>query len=326
MSTANFSALCFGKLPAFGDFVRYNASSPDMMAFDRWLQEGIFLAKNKLATAWEEIYPKAPFYHFLFYPENARQFFLGVLKPSSDKSLRKYPFLVSLQIETVRFDSRFRTFAPAIFNSFLEDVQNFITNNLNFTNMQEIAEYTESLSVPVPANYLTMIQPYREYLANTTGEQFWSGQLGSFHDERKYLIFKNLTEILLPLRNRDLSRVSLGFRFPMGNRPGGNNFEACFWQDMVLQLLGYPPGVLPLLFWSNTNDDSPAYLFLFLRPPSAKNFINLMNADLDSDTICKLEEEGQQGIAEAKNSLPAQYRSLLDMGHVSLDDFLQRLW
>lgn len=326
MSAGIFSALCFGKLPTFGDFVRHNASSPEMMAFDRWLQEGIFLAKSKLGDGWEDIYQNAPFYHFLFYPENARQFFLGVLKPSSDKSLRKYPFLVSLQIETARFDSRFRTFAPAIFKPFLEDVQQFFINNPNFTNMQEIAEYTESLSVTVPENYLRLIQPYREYLATTTGEQFWSRQLSSFQDERKYLIFKNLTEILLPLRKQDISRVSLGFRFPLGDSAAGNNFDACFWQDVALQLLGYPPGALPLLFWSNSANSSAAYLFLFFRPPSPKNFANFLNADLDSDTICKLEEEGSQRSSEAKNALSSQYRALLDTGHISLDDFLQRLW
>ena len=326
MSAGIFSALCFGKLPAFGDFVRHNASSPEMMAFDRWLQEGIFLAKSKLGNGWENTYQNAPFYHFLFYPENARQFFVGMLKPSSDKSLRKYPFLVSLQIETARFDSRFRTFAPAIFRSFLEHIQRSFANNFNFTNMQEIVEYTENLSVAVPENYLRLIQPYREYLAATTGEQFWNRQLGSFQDERKYLIFKNLTEILLPLRKHDLSRVSLGFRFPLGNSTGGNNFDASFWQDVVLQLLGYPPGVLPLLFWSDSGDGAAAYLFLFFRPPSPKNFANLLNADLDSDTICKLEEEGNQRIGEAKHALSSQYRALLDTGQISLDDFLQRLW
>ncbi|MGH7450302.1 MAG: TagF domain-containing protein, partial [bacterium] len=41
MSSANFPAGCFGKLPSYGDFIRHNAASREALDFDQWIQQGL---------------------------------------------------------------------------------------------------------------------------------------------------------------------------------------------------------------------------------------------------------------------------------------------
>ena len=41
-----FEVGCFGKLPIYADFIRYNASGPEIQEMDQWFQEGIHSAKD----------------------------------------------------------------------------------------------------------------------------------------------------------------------------------------------------------------------------------------------------------------------------------------
>ena len=86
-----FPAMCFGKLPAFGDFVRHNAGGRDALAFDQWLQQGLYPARLQLGHAWESSFRAAPSYNFLFSPENSEGFLLGLLQPSHDRGEQTAP-------------------------------------------------------------------------------------------------------------------------------------------------------------------------------------------------------------------------------------------
>lgn len=318
---------CFGKLPAFNDFVRCNATSREAQTFDQWLQQGLLAAQGQAGPRWETIYAHAPVCAFLFYPENARQFLVGVFKTSRDKTERKFPFLVSLQVNMDVFDMRFRLFAPVIFQTFLENASGWVGGNPNPGDSQEIAWQVEQFSQPVPENYLTTIKAYRDYLSATTAERFWISQFGSFEDPRKYLLFKNLTDILLPLRQRDLSRFAIGLRFPLESEPQEiipRIFLICFWQEVVLQLLGNP-ALLPVLFWTVSEDIRPAYLYLYFRPPGAKDFLHFIYPEHDSDTLCKVDSLGKELLEQAKRGLAPKYMFLLDSRPVSMADFLKRL-
>ena len=77
MSTVCFSAGCYGKLPVFGDFIRYNASHQQMLLLDKWLQQGLHFGKIQLGSKWNSSYKNAPTYQFVFHPENTNQFLTG---------------------------------------------------------------------------------------------------------------------------------------------------------------------------------------------------------------------------------------------------------
>src|SRR6185369_843047 len=48
---------CFGKLPATGDFIRFNAPGDELACFDRWLGSSIDHARRAMGPAFEQAYP-----------------------------------------------------------------------------------------------------------------------------------------------------------------------------------------------------------------------------------------------------------------------------
>ena len=49
----------FGKLPATGDFIRYNATTDELTAFDKWLGAGINFARQSMGPTFDSAYQPA---------------------------------------------------------------------------------------------------------------------------------------------------------------------------------------------------------------------------------------------------------------------------
>lgn len=320
MATSYFPAGAFGKLPHLGDFFKHNAGTREMLAFDQWLQQGILHAKSQLKQEWDAAFDNAPAHHFLFYADNPERFLLGIFQPSQDKTVRKYPFWVSLQIERNSLGFELLPLAPVLFSSFFQQALSFLHDARNGLSMPEISARVEALKSG--AQIEMRQQFYHTYLDGTTLESLLQGALGGLEDSRKYLLFKNLVDLLAPLRNQDLSRVNLGLRFPLGVHQQTRAFEVCFWFRLCKTLLGTPP-LAPILFWSADSKEQKAFLYLYFRPPSAKNFLPLLRAEEQSDTLCKLEEEGLALLASAEGALSATSRALLQTSGMSLGSFLR---
>lgn len=319
MATSLFPAGAFGKLPQFGDFFKHNAGTREMLAFDQWLQQGILYAKSQLKQEWDAVFDNAPAQHFLFYADNPERFLLGIFQPSQDKAVRKYPFWVSLQIERNSLGSELLPLAPALFSSFFQQTLALLQDARNEMSMPELAARVEALKTG--AQHELRQQFHRAYLDGTTLEGLLCSALGSFEDSRKYLLFKNLVDLLTPLRNQELSRVNLGLRFPLGVEPQTRGAEACFWLYLCKRMLGGTP-LAPILFWNATATEQKAFLHFYFRPPSAKNFLTLLRPEEQSDTLCKLEEEGAANLGGVEGALSASQRALLQSAGVSLGSFL----
>lgn len=320
MATSYFPAGAFGKLPHLGDFFKHNTGTREMLAFDQWLQQGILYAKSQLKQEWDAIFDAAPAYHFLFYADNPERFLLGIFQPSEDKTVRKYPFWVSLQIERNSLGTELLPLTPVLFTSFFQQTHSLLQEARNGLSVPEISARVEALKSG--AQIERRQQFYHEYLDGTTLEDLLQGALGGFEDSRKYLLFKNLVDILVPLRNQELNRVNLGLRFPLGVHPQTRTFEVCFWFRLCKTLLAASP-LVPVMFWNAGQPEQKAYLHFYFRPPSAKNFLSLLRAEEQSDTLCKLEEEGLTLLTSAEGALSASARASLQTPGMSLNQFIQ---
>src|SRR5689334_22283629 len=86
---------CFGKLPATGDFIRLNASTEELAAFDGWLGGALDFAKRTLGPAWDATYPPS-FGLFVFRGESKSddgpaRGLVGAWAASGDSAGRQYP-------------------------------------------------------------------------------------------------------------------------------------------------------------------------------------------------------------------------------------------
>ncbi len=324
MTTAYFPASCFGKLPAFGDFVRHNAGGRDVLAFDTWLQQGLYHARVQLRAEWDASFRGAPPYHFLFFPENSESFLIGLLRPSHDRSARRFPFIVTLRVDR-RLPPELVPLAPAVFAPFFERAHALARYAAGTIALRELGEATERLHAPVAQDYAAVLRAYRLHLECTPAGALWSRLWGAGRadDERPFVVFHNLLDTLLPLRGRNPERLALGLRFPVALDAGGAPLAhaASFWLDAAFRLVG-GRGVRPFVFWTAPampNEPSrpgngaapPAHLFLFLRQPTARSVLHLLRPDLDSEIIYEMDRIGPDRRSPARAALPPWLGAML---------------
>ncbi|WDD96697.1 type VI secretion system-associated protein TagF [Thalassomonas actiniarum] len=90
----------YGKLPAFGDFIRRNLSAVFIDHWDNWQMRAMESAGWQLKDKWQKLYLNAPVWRFYLseglLDDNA---FLGITMPSVDKVGRLYPFTLVVELD-----------------------------------------------------------------------------------------------------------------------------------------------------------------------------------------------------------------------------------
>ena len=327
-AACDFPAMCFGKLPAFGDFVRHNAGGRDPLAFDQWLQQGLYHARGQLGAAWDESFRRAPSYHFLFSPENSEGFLLGLLQPSHDRGERCYPFTVALRVDR-RYPPELLPLAPVVFDSFLTGATRFAREAGTMT-LHEIAAATERLHVASNGQDDAAVASHLTRLAGTRVGDL-RARLWKTDNERVFLVFKNLLEVLAPVRGRNAARLALGLRFPIASDPAHTSHDVSLWTEAALRLMS-ATGARPFLFWTAPRaleagpvPASSANLFLFLRQPTARSVMHFLRPDLASDFICAVDTDGVRDLSRARSALPPGFAAALAAGDMSLAQLLETL-
>ncbi len=327
MNTFTYQVSCFGKLPRFGDFVRFNSGGAEVRAFELWMQEGLYYAQKHFDREWNDIYVHSPSYQFLFNPDGSDRFLLGAFRPSRDKSDRKFPFMITLRIgkdTTEEGDDVFAYF-PVMLSRFLQQTSPALEQAEQAITRQDLASETERLNEAVDVDMEEVLAEFRDFLQSTSLADFWEEVFGDAADPRRFRLIKNLTEILLPMRGLPTQSLTLGLRFPLGPNEASLHKMVCFWILAASRMLGDPP-LSPSAFWGSQAQGNGRYLFLYLRPPVSKNMIQLVKPGEEHDTVCHLEEEGKDLSPEAALSgVSQELRSAFIEGQASLSDFLRLL-
>jgi type VI secretion system protein ImpM len=93
----------FGKMPALGDFFRFDIDTAFVIAWDAWLQTGLPRVRADLGARWTECYTTAPIWRFtltagLAGPQGAQ----GVVMPSIDRVGRQFPLTLAMALPAGR--------------------------------------------------------------------------------------------------------------------------------------------------------------------------------------------------------------------------------
>lgn len=325
MQAETLTITYFGKVPVHGDFIRHKAAGSTVRVIDGWLQQGLQFARRRLVGAFDAAYDAATLWSFYMAPRDITQVLVGVLGPSRDRVGRAYPFLVAMEAEGATFASDRRapvpvTF-PALFEHASEIVGEAMAGHLSRDQLSDRIEQPDLF-----ARDDAGAAAFERYLQQTPVSSFWERLWGHPQDSRKYLLFKNLLDLLQPLRRGIPANYPLIFRFPLGPDGRTLGFDVSFWLRLCRSLLR-EPGLQPSFFWTQPDPEHGVdpFLLVALRPPSPKIFAALLPADVDDETLCTLEKMGAQKAALAALSIPAHYGQLLEDEQLSLWDFLNRL-
>jgi type VI secretion system protein ImpM len=323
MRTDSRTAVAFGKLPDRGDFVRYNAEGAAVSAVENWIQNGLRAAAN--VSSFKTVYQTLPPYHFWFDAGPSAGILAGTVHPSHDRVGREYPFFVAREVDPDSYDPAQLPEIPGRWNHYFDQSDRLaLAAKAGRLSSGRMTSRLKLLARDVADGSLSL-NAYQEFLKRTTLKEFCERTWNEFDDSRKYLLFKNLIAIVVPLQARVPAQFSLALRFPLGSDITARVFEVGFWLDTSLRLLNTAE-VRPSFFWtaSTAGPETSPFLLLALQPPSARYFAYLF-AGLKDDELCPLDQIGLDGAEEAGESLPGPLYERLNSRKVRLEQFVREL-
>lgn len=291
-----------GKLPAYGDFVRQNVSSPAARAFEAWQSEGLLQFPSTVGNGWETAFDSAPGFSFVFSGPERGIFAVGSSFPSRDKSGRRYPFSVFSSVQLADESRHF--LLPLAAAGFLDAAKQIWDGDWPAAVDAVFARKMAPLSGNQPQLSPELERHFENRLAEVTVKDFFGSLFGEFEAAEKYLVMDNLFKTLIPFRGRDTGRISFALRFPLGGASvETQRLQAGFWLlacQRALSVPFAPPGA----FWGRDG------LRVLFRAPEAKFFPLILTSSMDSNSIWNLAELGKEKLVKEK--LPPALVKVLD--------------
>jgi type VI secretion system protein ImpM len=91
----------YGKIPATGDFIKYNLPRAFIEPWDDWLQTVLTFGRESMGAQWLEAYLTSPIYRFVLTPGICGESgWKGVVMPSVDRVGRYFPMTISKPIDS----------------------------------------------------------------------------------------------------------------------------------------------------------------------------------------------------------------------------------
>lgn len=317
MHVSTQDLVLFGKVPDEGDFVRHNATGPVIRALDTWIRQGLYLAKSQGGLPQDGSPVQVPTTRFYFDPGSSEGALLGALHPSRDRVGRSFPFLAAAEVEAENVDAV--TLLPITYRGLLDRTTQMVREAATGkASMDDLLQTSQQRGWSASRDASTQ---YDQFLRRTTLYALLERLWGYADDSRTYLLFKNLLDIVLPLRSGVPTRFSLVLRFPLSEVTEEQAFEATFWMQLTLQLTRQT--TQPSFFWMDAGDER-ALLFT-LRPPPDDVLIHLTDPRADTEHVCKLEQMGTMSAVQAALAIPSEYGTLIESDSVTLSDVLQQV-
>ena len=262
----------FGKLPVFNDFIKYNAGNNEILVLDKWLQEGIILARQKLKSDWKPVYKNSFPLKFFFPFTGTNKLVSGVIFPSNDKSGRDFPFIMFCIYGNYIVDDVPFYLIPLQFNNEFNSFE-LIFNEVNAnTSLESLNEQINRVSSPFTEE--TFVEKYRTFIGGLTQEDFWE-KIFDFNEEKKYCLINNLF-------HPDIKNSSVALRFDFFSKSGDNVFDICFLLNMLA--LSKKDFFLPAIFWTKDTENNNS-LYIFPLKPNPLNYLDIISSAENSDRI-----------------------------------------
>ena len=315
---------CFGKLPIYADFIRYNAGAGEVRILDQWFQEGIHWSRLKLSPKWQEGYAAMQPYCFFLTEPGSKSGLLGVFVPGMDASGRLFPFSIftTLQADDIPLNGML---LPIRYRTFLDQAQNLALEGWKGMDVKALTGEVERLgSLPFPGQTETESE-YFKLRDSLTSENFWS----SMHDRHgkpadRYALIQGLADVLVPLQDNYSAGLNYGVALPLPSGPEVENAGISLWLDAVFNLLRSTGNRSYSFFWGRSDVD-PGILFLFFGTPLPKSFSAFMYPDLDEDTIYDLGKLKQSMIDKLKGKMKGSMKEILENPGSSMTDVINVL-
>ncbi len=314
------AAVCFGKLPMRGDFIRHHVGGANgrraVQAIDAWLQRGLVHGRQRQGPRFDDVFDAAPGYNFVMDLPAGDDLLAGSLRPSRDSAGRRYTFLVAVAVPRSKVDGRRLPSWPFRYNAFFSEANTLSADLVEgrVTN-EQIPERLEGVGNLFDRTPFVVDYEYR--LRQALVWPLWSRTWGSPEDGRKYVLIKNLIDVLGTSRGRPV-RLPLGFPHPTA----ADAMDGSFWLEACWHLQGKPPAE-PTFFWSEPGVDGA--LYVTLAPPPPALLAELFTPEERCDDCLRLDDPLGKPTADAALALPPMHSAILEDETLSFRAFIDKL-
>jgi type VI secretion system protein ImpM len=274
--TADGSAGLFGKIPAQGDFVRLNASTPAALAFDVFLQESL----DALRRAGSQLVPEPV--RFAFFHLASKSGIYGVFAPSQDAVGRSYPLSVFAALpEDVGV-----AVVPLGARDFLDSAGDLLAAGATLSSTDLCAR---ARGLDAPADLGAGRQSLRRSLDDRGAAWLWQVLFPEGPVEGMAYALRTLKTACDAVKGRPPSSPGVVL-----DCPAPNIQAALFWLALVDGRLGWK-GAAPSFFWSASDGGR---MLIALGPPPAALLTFLARPDSSSNKLWPL----RTGVATAREA------------------------
>lgn len=280
----------FGKLPAMGDFVAFNAGSAVGRMLDHWLRDGIdnVLARKKPP-------PQYPV-RFIYRDPQGLAACIGVLVPSQDRVGRRFPICAFAEVEMPVATHRFAAL-PAAYAPFLDTAARVLTEQAATAEPRALAQQIGTLLLPGPADLQEAFEWSNQALEHTPGRILLEAIFGPLDKGVHYHGLNMARAACIRLRGE-----APGTATTILECTASDDVQLLFWTRLVTGILEWRKAP-PSMIW-NAADSRDTRLLLALGAPDGSLIHFLADPNLEAERLWPMKTSNVTAIQRGRASLP----------------------
>ncbi|PTL83683.1 type VI secretion system-associated protein TagF [Vitiosangium sp. GDMCC 1.1324] len=297
-----------GKAPRHAEFVRHNAASPLGRYLFRWMEE----SAGRLHGARSAL-PTAPA-HFVFTAPGESSVLVGVLAPSADSVGRAFPLAIFQEMPAADVVGRY-ALLPEMYQPFFRASMELL-REAGSLEVPKLQERTAKLPSARPGD-LRVAERLREaLLSEKRCTELLQHVNGTHPPEGRYYALHTFLTACTGERHREQGLASVMLDCPYPSHMG-----PVTWLELATRLLRWST-LPPSFFWS---DGPQPRLLLCLGAAPPTLLLHLAQPTRTGTSLWPLRTEKPAAMAQAKQSLSASQRQVIDSSNSTLEQLLRAL-
>jgi type VI secretion system ImpM family protein len=306
---------CFGKLPIYDDFIRYNVNGRKVLELDEWIQQGYshHTRRAQINTLEEDLDNSS--FHFLFTGSlDKNETVAGTLMGSEDKSGRKYPFVIFKALSGLISNNSISKF-PCEYKEYFEKNNQLLTTDWGLQPLSVLEKRINNLDDDLHnRSDSESIESHLDNLGQIKKEAFWNDLFGDEARVKGPVYIEIMRDLLNTVVRKNPLKTAWGIEIPLPNCDRVYE-HVSFWLSLAESTLSCR-GWQPQCIWGDINSRDKQSLYLFFRPITPIFLSYLLGSRVDNGVLINLDEECKKEVnvslaAEQIGSLDAE-ESLLD--------------
>lgn len=281
MSTVIASqATCFGKIPSRGDFVKGAGQHQLISVLDRWVSQTMELLSED--PSWKTAYDGACSVDFAFIGARSRLSVVGHLRPSTDSSGRRFPFIAAATVE--RDDALMFRCAPVGLAYSFGALARISEAGVNGAEVGGLLAELDSINCAADFETAVQTDPLGNFVRRNTLDSL-AGLVGSPNAESVRRIILAIGLLMRPILGQGTVSVEKDIVLPLPNEERNRNLVAGLWLYLVTAFLRKTSVELQVIIERRAGDP---HLVLGFNGSSASTLLAALSPETAAERIISL--------------------------------------